>query len=76
MNQVHNEQTKFLATGVNNVAVACIVIGFVTPISSMGFGAANAPPLGLDTIGFAVAWLLAGSGIHWLARRTLRSLKP
>lgn len=74
MTQIHNEQTKLLATGVNNVAVACIVIGFVTPISGMGFGAANAPPLSIGTVAFA--WILAGSVVHWLARRTLRSLKP
>ena len=40
MSQIHNEQTKLLATGLNNVAVAFVVIGGVTPVTAMSFGVA------------------------------------
>ena len=76
VSQVHNEQIKLLATGFNNVAVACIVIGVVTPISAMSFGVASAPPLSFRAGTFALVWLLAGGCIHWSARHALRRLKP
>ncbi|MFY9289537.1 MAG: hypothetical protein WAP03_02365 [Methylorubrum rhodinum] len=76
MSQVHNEQTKLLATGLNNVSVACIVIGVVTPISAMSFGVASAPPLSFRAGAFAVIWLMAGGCLHWCARHALRRLKP
>ena len=38
MNATHNEQTKLLATAINNVAVALIVIGVVTPLTAVSFG--------------------------------------
>ena len=76
LSQVHNEQTKLLATGLNNVAVACIVIGVVTPISAMSFGVASAPPLSFRAGAFAVIWLMAGGCLHWCARHALRRLKP
>jgi hypothetical protein len=70
-----NEQTKLLATGLNNIAVAFVVIGVVTPITAASFGVASAPHLSWSTLGFAVIWFCAGAGLHWLARRALRSLK-
>ncbi len=76
MNQVHNEQTKLLATGLNNVAVAFVVIGGVTPVTAMSFGVASAPKLSFGTVAFAAIWLCAGIAVHQAARRALRSLKP
>ncbi|HJE26047.1 MAG TPA: hypothetical protein K8W01_20560 [Methylorubrum populi] len=75
MNQVHNEQTKLLATGLNNVAVAFVVIGGVTPVTAMSFGVTTAPRLSLGTAAFALAWFCTGLGLHWGARLALRSLR-
>lgn len=76
MNQVHNEQTKLLATGLNNVAVAFVVIGGVTPVTAMSFGVASVPRLSFGTITFAAIWIPTAAGLHWIARRILRSLLP
>jgi ABC-type multidrug transport system permease subunit len=73
---VHNEQTKLLATALNNIAVAFVVIGFVTPITAMSFGVASAPSLRPTTAFFAAIWLSTGIGIHSIGRRVLRSIKP
>ena len=75
MSAVHNEQTKLLATALNNVAVAYIVIGFVTPMTALSFGIATAPVLRPATVLFVLLWLCAGISIHWTARRVLRSLR-
>lgn len=74
MTAVHNEQTKLLATALNNVAVAYVVIGFVTPMTAFSFGVSTAPPLKLATLLFVLLWLCAGAIIHRTARRVLRSL--
>lgn len=76
MSAVHNEQTKLLATAPNNVAVAFAVIGFVTPITAMSFGIANAPVLRPATAFFATIWLCAAIGLHFIGRRVLRSIRP
>ncbi len=76
MSAVHNEQTKLLATALNNIAVAFVVIGFVTPMTAASFGAATAPILQLDRAIFTVVGLCTGAALHCGARRCLRSLKP
>ncbi|KAB7784970.1 MULTISPECIES: hypothetical protein [Methylorubrum] len=76
MSQIHNEQTKLLATGLNNVAVAFVVIGGVTPVTALSFGVASAPSLSLGTVAFALIWFCTGLCLHWAARVALRSLRP
>ena len=76
MNQIHNEQTKLLATGLINVAVASAVIGGVTPVTAMSFGVVSAPSLGFGTVAFATIWIGTAAGLHWVARYVLRSLRP
>ena len=76
MNAVHNEQTKRLATGLNTIAVAFIVIGVVVPITAMSFGVATATALRPATAFFAAVWLCAGIGLLWTARGVLRSIRP
>lgn len=76
MSATRNEQTKLLATAINNVAVAFVVLGFVTPVVAVSFGAASAPILRTDSALFMLVWLCAGFTLHWVARRTLRSLEP
>ncbi len=75
LNATYNEQTKLLATGINNVTVAFIVIGVVTPITAVSFGIATPAP-SLATAFFAAVWFCAGASLHWIGRRVLRSLKP
>ena len=75
MSLIHNEQTKLLGTELNTIAAAFIIIGVVTPVTAVSFGIANAPkPTGFTAF-FAAIWLCTGFGIHWIARRVLRSLK-
>ncbi|WP_375455583.1 hypothetical protein [uncultured Methylobacterium sp.] len=74
MDVVEIEQTKLLATGINNIAVAFVVIGVVTPVIAVGFGVANAPEWRLGSGALAVVWLCTGGLLHRLARRSLRSL--
>ncbi len=76
MTLVRNEQTKRFATALNNVAVALVVVGVVTPLTAISFEGPNAPPIKPGTILFAVIWPFAGLGLHSLARRALRSSKP
>ncbi|WP_430913808.1 hypothetical protein [Methylobacterium sp. sgz302541] len=76
MSAVHNEQTKLLATAINNVAVAFIVIGAVTPMTAASFGVPTVPTLTLGSGFFVTIWLCAGAALHFLARRALRSMKP
>lgn len=75
MDVVEVEQTELLATGINNIAVAFVVIGVVTPVIAVGFGVANAPELRVGTGALALVWLCAGGLLHTLARRSLRSLE-
>ncbi|MCJ2025481.1 hypothetical protein [Methylobacterium sp. J-067] len=76
MTAIHNEQTKLLATALNNVAVAYVVIGFVTPMTALSFGVASAPVARFETLSFSLVWLLTGVTLHLGARRALRSLRP
>jgi len=76
MHTIHNEQTKLLATALNNIAVAYVVIGFVTPMTALSFGIANAPIPRVGTMSFTLVWLWTGFALHWAARRALRSLRP
>ena len=73
---VRAEQTKLLATAINNVAVAFVVIGFVTPVTALSFGIASAPHGGWGTVAFSAVWFLTGCSLHCIARRILRSLSP
>jgi hypothetical protein len=72
----HNEQTKLLATALNNVAVAYVVIGFVTPMTAAGFRVSNAPALRLKNAVFTLVWVCTSCALHYGARRALRSMKP
>lgn len=76
MSAVHDEQTKLLATAVNTIAVALVVIGVVTPITAMSLGIATAPVLRPTTVFFAAVWLCAAAILHRIGRRVLRSIRP
>lgn len=76
MSAANTEQTKLLATAINNVAAAFIVIGFVTPITAASFNLGGVGPLRFDTAALTVVWLFTRIGIHLIARRILRGIKP
>lgn len=75
MSVAFNEQTKLLATAVNNVAVSFIVIGFVTPVIAVSFGNASGLILRFENAVFVLVWLCAGFVLHWTARQILRGIK-
>ncbi|AWN36938.1 hypothetical protein [Methylobacterium radiodurans] len=75
MNATFNEQTKLLATAINNVAVAFVILGVVTPLTAVNFGVESAPPNPWMAF-FAAIWFCSGGNLHLLARRASRSLKP
>ena len=76
MSAVHNEQTKLLATALNNIAFAYVVIGFVTPMTTASFGVASAPAIRIENAVFTVVWLCTGCKLHYAARRAHPSMKP
>jgi hypothetical protein len=72
---IHNERTKLLASGLNNLAVATLASGILAPIIGFLYGSTIG-----DTHGWwfmiGVVWLLSGAGLHFLAWIALGRLKP
>jgi hypothetical protein len=76
MSLIHNEQTKLTATLLNNVAMAFVAAGVVTPLIAYFYGIGAGAPIGVwRPSGGAAIWFLTGIGIHLAARRILRSLR-
>ena len=71
---IHNEQSKLSATAVNNVAVAFVVVGIVTPLVS--FAQSPTIPATAATFAISLAWLLTGAILHLAARLILVRLEP
>jgi hypothetical protein len=69
---VHNERTKLSATLFNTLAVACIVVGFVTPLVTMAMNGNS--ELG-NLIKTVPAWIVVGGVIHFYARSLLGRLR-
>lgn len=65
-----NEQAKLSATYLNNVAVALLALGFLTPILSTAFAAEPASTLRLDVC------TVASGALHVMARLILRRIVP
>jgi len=76
MTAASNEQTKLLATAINNVAVSFVVIGFVTPVVAVSFGGPAGVIQRVENVVFAFAWLCTGFVLPWTARQILRGIKP
>ncbi len=57
-----DEQTKLLATFLNNVGVVCISVGFIAPLAT-----------GIDNSGI-LFWIFAGIMLHFAGYRVLDSL--
>jgi hypothetical protein len=67
---VHNEQTKLFATFMNNLAVASVVTGVLTPAFANHF---QLSPLGQFI--FVLGGVLMGYVVHRFARLFLRDLQ-
>jgi hypothetical protein len=71
---VHNEQAKLSATALNNVAVAFVVLGIVTPM--IGLAQVRALPTEAASYVVSLGWLLTGAILHLTARLILVRLEP
>jgi MFS-type transporter involved in bile tolerance (Atg22 family) len=74
VNAVHNEQTKLTATALNNLAVATIIAGFLSPIVALRLDAAS-PRADDIAVVTSLVWLLLGWILHLVARLVLLRLK-
>ena len=75
MTLVHNERTKLLATALNNLGVATVATGIIAPAIGFLYGSEAMQTNGWWLL-IGVAWLLAGSSLHFLAWIVLGRLKP
>jgi hypothetical protein len=76
MSLINNEQVKLTATAVNNIAVAFIIGGFVTPALGLFQQTPLAAIADVPPWMFGVAWVLTGLILHLGARLSLHGLKP
>ncbi|GLK81111.1 amino acid transporter protein [Methylopila turkensis] len=73
---VQNEAAKLTATYLNSVAVGVFIVGGVAPSLTYTISLDAGRP-DIATVAIAgVACVVASAGLHSLARRSLRSLKP
>lgn len=77
MSLVENEQTKYLATWLNTIGSAAVVVGVIAPLAAAFYGGASldAPSPAALALG-AVIWFLCGGALHLAARRILKGLRP
>ena len=74
MSLIHNEQTKLTATYLNGLAMAIFAIGAVAPVVTIFSGGERGAPLGLSAT--VVVCLSVSGALHYVARRTLKGLRP
>lgn len=70
---VRNEQTKLLATGLNNLGIATVVAGSIGPLIAKSYGASNANGFVLPGL-LALVYLLVGTSLMLIARLVLKDL--
>ena len=70
---VRNEQTKLLATGLNNLGIATIVAGVIAPLIARSYGASSVNGFALSGL-LAMVYLCAGALLMFFARDKLREL--
>ncbi len=74
MSLIHNEQTKLLATALNEAAGSSFTVGVLAPIAAAFYSGTTAFPLLTIVIG-VIIWFFAASVLHLAARRVLKGLK-
>lgn len=70
MNLIHNEATKLLANALDRASTACFAIGALAPTVAGSTG-----PLSRVLV-TATVWILVSIGLHVLAQRVLKGLRP
>jgi hypothetical protein len=71
-----NESAKLFATYLNVLAIGVFIVGAVAPIFTYIFASEAArPPFALVVLGSVICQAVSG-GLHLLARRPLRGLRP
>jgi hypothetical protein len=73
---IRNERTKLTAVALNNVAVASIVAGTLSPVVGMAYGLAAPHRGGWVTALLSVFWIGSGACLHMAARAVLGRLVP
>jgi hypothetical protein len=73
---IRNEQTKLTAAALNNVAVASIVAGTLSPLVAMAYGLSVPHRGGWITALLSVFWNGSGACLHLAARAVLGRLVP
>ena len=74
MHDADKEKTKLLATALNNLGVAIVTIGFVTPLIAFLYKAASAPPIEA-VVALSGIWLATGAVLHVIARLILEDMR-
>jgi Trk-type K+ transport system membrane component len=73
---IWNERRRLEAMFINNVGVAVIVTGVVTPVVANLYGVTNAPNLSwLTNAGLVLMCIIAGVGLNWFAASWLKGLE-
>lgn len=76
MSLVHNERTKLTATWLNTLASASIAAGGISPLVAILYGFSQPhQEMGITAL-LSLIWILAGIGLHIVARLVLGRLKP
>ena len=75
MTDAEKEQIKLTATGLNNVAVAFVIAGFIAPMVALSQKPAAASP-DASAVAFSLLWVLIGVVLHLAARLVLLRIRP
>ena len=77
MTLVHNERTKLLANALDRTSTACLTVGVLGPAAATlyNLGGTTGRSHDMLLIAGSLAWLVATTALHLLARRVLGGLK-
>jgi hypothetical protein len=64
------------AAFLNTVAAGCVVAGIIAPMAALFLGLANAQVSVREGTALVGTLAAISGGLHWLARRILRRIKP
>ena len=76
MSLIHNEKTKLTAACLNTLATTTIAAGGITPLAAIAYGLTIAHRDAWLLALVSVIWILAGIGLHMVARKVLGRLIP
>jgi hypothetical protein len=73
MSLIQNEQTKLLATALNNTAVAVFATAIIAPVAGILYGSSAAGSSWWPLM--TLAWFIGALSLHMAAQLVLRRLK-